>query len=467
MKNNYKKIISGVFIATSILLNTAGASNSTNLHLNVNDKNYYNKKDSNGAILTSIESKFDSAIATLLASIENKDLIFQDDISDTNDLDSYEELTFLGGPKTVDLNIYEKDNYKGRIYGKDRYETAIKAIKDTGKNIIVVSGENNIDILSAASLAKKENRNILLVRKRLYPWDNKIILKKYCEGKDIIFIGGEHSISRNVKKEILDITKNNGNIDKLTLSGDNRSLTSIEIAKRYKDIKSIVISDGDVDKSTIHSSLKASKLNSPLVISNSYDNLGIDTSKLNDIYDYNFKDVNEALEILETYKDKYNLLDLEANPLDETSLEDSNEENKVELNEVNSKEVEETGKNIITTDNGDIIDLDNKTVTFKDGQVRKYKKVMNLRSTSYDITVGTTTRTGTTVRKGVVAVDPNVIPLGTEMYITNDDDWHDYGYGRAEDTGGAIIGDIIDVFYMSPDVTYNYGRRNVTVYIFE
>lgn len=90
MKNNYKKIISGVFIATSILLNTAGASNSTNLHLNVNDKNYYNKKDSNGAILTSIESKFDSAIATLLASIENKDLIFQDDISDTNDLDSYE-----------------------------------------------------------------------------------------------------------------------------------------------------------------------------------------------------------------------------------------------------------------------------------------------------------------------------------------------------------------------------------------
>lgn len=51
------------------------------------------------------------------------------------------------------------------------------------------------------------------------------------------------------------------------------------------------------------------------------------------------------------------------------------------------------------------------------------------------------TRTGTTVRKGTVAVDPRVIPLGTRMYIPG------YGYGVAEDTGGGIIGHKIDLGY--------------------
>jgi 3D (Asp-Asp-Asp) domain-containing protein len=56
------------------------------------------------------------------------------------------------------------------------------------------------------------------------------------------------------------------------------------------------------------------------------------------------------------------------------------------------------------------------------------------------------TATGTTVRKGTVAVDPRVIPLGTRMYIPG------YGAGVAEDTGGAIIGSMIDLGYGANDV---------------
>jgi 3D (Asp-Asp-Asp) domain-containing protein len=56
------------------------------------------------------------------------------------------------------------------------------------------------------------------------------------------------------------------------------------------------------------------------------------------------------------------------------------------------------------------------------------------------------TATGTTVRKGTVAVDPSVIPLGTRMYIPG------YGYGVAEDTGGAVTGNIIDLGYGPNDV---------------
>jgi 3D (Asp-Asp-Asp) domain-containing protein len=59
---------------------------------------------------------------------------------------------------------------------------------------------------------------------------------------------------------------------------------------------------------------------------------------------------------------------------------------------------------------------------------------------------GGTTATGTAVRKGTVAVDPRVIPLGTRMYIPG------YGYGVAEDTGGAVIGNIIDLGYGVNDV---------------
>jgi 3D (Asp-Asp-Asp) domain-containing protein len=63
------------------------------------------------------------------------------------------------------------------------------------------------------------------------------------------------------------------------------------------------------------------------------------------------------------------------------------------------------------------------------------------------------TATGTGVYKGIVAVDPRVIPLGTRMYIPG------YGYGTAADTGGAIKGDIIDLGYGANDVKDWTPRR--------
>ena len=56
------------------------------------------------------------------------------------------------------------------------------------------------------------------------------------------------------------------------------------------------------------------------------------------------------------------------------------------------------------------------------------------------------TATGTGVHKGIVAVDPRVIPLGTRMYIPG------YGYATAADTGGAIVGNHIDLGYGADDV---------------
>lgn len=69
-----------------------------------------------------------------------------------------------------------------------------------------------------------------------------------------------------------------------------------------------------------------------------------------------------------------------------------------------------------------------------------------------------TTATGTGVYKGIVAVDPRVIPLGTHMYIPG------YGYGVAADTGSGIIGNMIDLGYSSDDV-FDWRTRWVDICI--
>ena len=68
------------------------------------------------------------------------------------------------------------------------------------------------------------------------------------------------------------------------------------------------------------------------------------------------------------------------------------------------------------------------------------------------------TATGIPVDRGVIAVDPSVIPLGTRLYIPG------YGYGVAADTGGGIRGNMIDLGY--PDgVTVDWLSHWVDIYI--
>jgi 3D (Asp-Asp-Asp) domain-containing protein len=69
------------------------------------------------------------------------------------------------------------------------------------------------------------------------------------------------------------------------------------------------------------------------------------------------------------------------------------------------------------------------------------------------------TATGVPARYGVAAVDPTVIPLGTRLYIPG------YGYAVAADTGGAIVGDRIDLCFDTGQQALDYGRQSVTIYV--
>ncbi|WP_102273319.1 G5 and 3D domain-containing protein [Cytobacillus massiliigabonensis] len=59
----------------------------------------------------------------------------------------------------------------------------------------------------------------------------------------------------------------------------------------------------------------------------------------------------------------------------------------------------------------------------------------------------------------VIAVDPRVIPLGTKVYVEG------YGYAVAADTGSAIKGNKIDVFFSSKAEAYRWGRKTVKIRI--
>ena len=69
------------------------------------------------------------------------------------------------------------------------------------------------------------------------------------------------------------------------------------------------------------------------------------------------------------------------------------------------------------------------------------------------------TATGTKARIGVIAVDPAVIPLGSTIYIKG------MGYFKAEDTGGAIKGNRIDIFVGDYKKAKEFGRKKVEVII--
>lgn len=99
-----------------------------------------------------------------------------------------------------------------------------------------------------------------------------------------------------------------------------------------------------------------------------------------------------------------------------------------------------------------------------------------MEATAYDLSYQSTgkrpgdrgygiTASGMKAGPGVVAVDPKVIPLGTKLYIESMDSTKDYGYAVAGDTGGAIKGNRIDLFFHSAGDVRQFGRRNVRVKI--
>lgn len=99
----------------------------------------------------------------------------------------------------------------------------------------------------------------------------------------------------------------------------------------------------------------------------------------------------------------------------------------------------------------------------RDGSMLEYKNLLYCQATAYAGDTITATGTVPVYNPGgisTIAVDPRVIPLGSLVYVEG------YGKAIAADTGGAIKGNIVDVFLNSSSECYTWGRKyDVAVYI--
>ncbi len=101
----------------------------------------------------------------------------------------------------------------------------------------------------------------------------------------------------------------------------------------------------------------------------------------------------------------------------------------------------------------------------------EYDYVIECLATAYDPSpeenggYGGQSATGIPLQKGVIAVDPRVIPLGSRVYVEAIDGSWSYGYAVAADTGGAIKGNRVDLLYLTKSECYEFGRRKCRVYV--
>ena len=125
---------------------------------------------------------------------------------------------------------------------------------------------------------------------------------------------------------------------------------------------------------------------------------------------------------------------------------------------VSKKLIEEK---IIKEPKNKIIKKGTKTVSKKSSNAKSnLGKKITVSATAYSGD-GITSR-GTVPKWGTIAVDPSVIPYGSKIYIPQFDQ-----YFIAEDCGGGIKGNKIDIFMNSESQCNNWGKRTIDIYIVE
>ncbi|WP_250278262.1 3D domain-containing protein [[Clostridium] colinum] len=202
----------------------------------------------------------------------------------------------------------------------------------------------------------------------------------------------------------------------------------------------------------------ASNINDNMVIKVSYFKEEIKTIK----EEIPFK--TETVENPDLPEGKINIKTKGVNGIKETTIKEVYREDKLESKNIIEEKVT---KEPIT----EIIEKGTKKNTIKTEKgIFVIDKKINMKSTAYTAGPESTgkrpgdagygiTASGMKAQRGVVAVDTSVIPFGTELYIEG------YGYAIAGDTGSAIKGNKIDVFFDKYNDAIQYGVRNVNVYV--
>ncbi len=139
------------------------------------------------------------------------------------------------------------------------------------------------------------------------------------------------------------------------------------------------------------------------------------------------------------------------------------QEGKAAKRHVEVEEIISDGKVVKTIVKNEVMEREGTPGVMKTGNMEgTVGYVSEMHATAYHPSDGDgrgITATGTMAGHGTVAVDPRVIPLGSSVYIPQ------YGHAIAADTGGAIVGNRIDLCMETFEECYNFGRRDIEVFI--
>lgn len=146
--------------------------------------------------------------------------------------------------------------------------------------------------------------------------------------------------------------------------------------------------------------------------------------------------------------------------------------NKVTKKAVNEIVLSGTAEKInhIQTNYGEVsVNESENVLTDTNGNTVSYSRVLTGSGTAYTAPAGALTSTGRLAQYGVVAVDPDLIPYGSNLYIVSNDGEIVYGYAVAGDTGGAMMAGeaICDLYYPTYDECTIFGRRDITIYVLD
>lgn len=142
--------------------------------------------------------------------------------------DGFNPIYTFGGEKSI------SKTFGKRIAGANRYETAEK-IASEYKNfdtVILASGKNFADALSATPLAHQLNAPILLSDGKTLTKESKEIIKKT---KKVIVVGGRTSISQSLLEEIKKINKKDSSVSSSSGSSSSESSSSSSGDKEIKE----------------------------------------------------------------------------------------------------------------------------------------------------------------------------------------------------------------------------------------
>ncbi len=106
------------------------------------------------------------------------------------------------------------------------------------------------------------------------------------------------------------------------------------------------------------------------------------------------------------------------------------------------------------------------SLKIENGAPTEYKQIITGKAAAYTAAPGSKTASGRTVKPGYVAVNPNQIPYGSELWIVSTDGIV-YGYAIAADTGGFVNKGkfTVDLFMNTESECRQWGSRDVVIYV--